>query len=96
MGTRAVYKEFAMKKLQLDLMLVIEIRKDTWGYGSMEASKFEERTKKELIRLNLGHWRVCWLPDPSYPIRGRVVLENKFSRYMTPMWKMPGIHSSMK
>ena len=34
-----------------------------------------ERAKSALSRLGLGHWQVCWLPDPSYPIRGRAVPE---------------------
>jgi hypothetical protein len=41
----------------------------------LEASKFEEKAKNALYRL--GHWRVCWLPYPSYPIRGRVVPEKQ-------------------
>ena len=28
-----------------------------------------------ILRVGLGHWRVRWLPDPSYPIRGRAVPE---------------------
>ncbi len=42
---------------------------------SMEVSKFEEKANNLLIRLGLGQWRICWLPDSSYPIRGRVVPE---------------------
>lgn len=42
-----------------------------------ESSKLEERAKNVLTRLGLCHWRVCWLPDPSYSIRGRVVPEKK-------------------
>ena len=37
----------------------------------MEVSKFEEKANNLLIRLGLGQWRICWLPDSSYPIRGR-------------------------
>ena len=43
----------------------------------METSKFEEKAKNALSRLGVGHWRVCWLPDPSYSIRGRVVPEKQ-------------------
>ena len=41
----------------------------------MEVSKFEERTKNALTSFGFGHWRVYWLPDSSYPIRGRAVPE---------------------
>ena len=43
----------------------------------MEVSRFEERTMNALSRLGLGHWRVCWLPDPPHHIRGRVVPEKQ-------------------
>ena len=41
----------------------------------MEARDFKEKANNALIHLGLGHWIVCWLPDSSYPIRGRVVPE---------------------
>jgi hypothetical protein len=44
-------------------------------YGRMDASKLEEKTKKALSRLGLGHWRVSWLPDSSCSVRGRAIPE---------------------
>jgi hypothetical protein len=38
----------------------------------MEVSIFEEKAKNALSRLGLGQWNVCWLPDSSFPIRGKV------------------------
>ena len=42
----------------------------------MEANEFEHKTKGALSRIGLGHWRVCWFPDSSRSIRGRIVPEN--------------------
>ena len=41
----------------------------------METSDFKEKINITLISLGLGHWRVCWLPESTYPIRGRAVPE---------------------
>jgi len=30
---------------------------------------------QSLVRLGLGRWSVCWLPDSSCPVRGRAVPE---------------------
>ena len=43
--------------------------------GSMETRKFEERMKNVLTRLGLGQWRICWLPNSSYSIRGKAISE---------------------
>lgn len=50
----------------------------------MEASKFEEKAKNALSHLGLGHWRVCWLPDSSNPIRGRAVPEKSLIEINDP------------
>ena len=45
------------------------------GINRMGVNEFEEKAMAALTRLGYGEWRVCWLPDPSYPIRGRAVPE---------------------
>ena len=41
----------------------------------MEATEFEEKTMNILAYLGLSHWRLSWLPDSSFQVRGRVVPE---------------------
>ena len=42
---------------------------------NVEASEFEEKLKKTLRSLGLGHWTICWLPDLSHPVRGKTIPE---------------------
>ena len=41
----------------------------------MEATVFENKMNEFLSVLGLVHWRICWLPDSSNPIRGRAIPE---------------------
>ena len=41
----------------------------------MEASEFEEKLKKALQSIGLGHWSIRWLPDSSLPVKGRAIPE---------------------
>ena len=41
----------------------------------MVASEFHGKMRKALMRLGLSHWQVSWLPNSSYPIRGKVIPE---------------------
>jgi len=40
-----------------------------------EACDLVARMSRTLKRVGLGNWRVCWLPDPSYPYQGRALPE---------------------
>ena len=41
----------------------------------MEANDLERRMNQSLVHLSLGRWSACWLPDASFPVRGRVIPE---------------------
>lgn len=40
-----------------------------------EAYDLVARMSRTLGRVGLGNWRVCWLPDASYPYQGRALPE---------------------
>lgn len=40
-----------------------------------EANDLENRMKRCLTRLGLGHWKASWLPNSSAPVRGRTIPE---------------------
>jgi hypothetical protein len=43
----------------------------------MKPSELIVQMNKMLSRIGLSQWTIRWIPDPSYPIRGRVVLEER-------------------
>lgn len=47
------------------------------GINHMGVKEFEEKAMTTLIRLGYGEWRACWIPNPTYPVRGRAVPEKQ-------------------
>jgi len=57
----------------------------------METNEYEKYMNETLHRLGLGHWSVCWLPELSSLVRGRVLPKKRlieiFDVDMDEAWK---------